>query len=78
MKTLILKLLMILILVSSCAQIPKNKLNMTKIKMDNSNKRILARGCDPDLSLRFAKVVPPMVGNAEYIPTTDDVDFIQN
>ena len=44
--------------------------------LDNSKKSILARGCDPALSARFAKVVPPLIGNAEYIPTTDDTDFI--
>lgn len=44
--------------------------------VDNSKKRILARGCDPELSLRFSKIVPPLVGNASYIPTTNDTDFI--
>ena len=44
--------------------------------LDNSKKSILARGCDPMLSLRFSKVVPPLIGNATYIPTTDDTDFI--
>lgn len=46
-------------------------------KVDNSNKSILARGCDPTLSLQFSKMVPPLVGNAEYIPTTNDVDFVE-
>ncbi len=81
MKKSIFKLLTILTTVSACAQVPNNKLinksDMTEIKMDNSNKRILARGCDPELSLKFSKAVPPMIGNAEYIPTTDDVDFIE-
>jgi len=81
MKKSIFKLLTILITVSACAQLPKykliNKSDMTELKMDNSNKRILARGCDPELSLRFSKVVPSMIGNAKYIPTTDDVDFIE-
>ena len=44
--------------------------------LDNSTKSILARGCDPVLSARFSKIVPPLIGNAEYIPTTDDTDFI--
>ena len=43
---------------------------------DNSRKRVLARGCDANLSLSFAKVAPSMLGNAEYIPTTTDDDFI--
>ena len=45
-------------------------------KVDNSKKSILARGCDPELSLRFSKVVPPLIGNATYVPTTNDTDFI--
>lgn len=44
--------------------------------VDHSDKSILARGCDPVLSLRFSKVVPPLIGNASYVPTTDDTDFI--
>lgn len=43
---------------------------------DNSQKSILASGCDPVLSAKFAKVVPPLIGNAEYVPTTNDSDFI--
>lgn len=49
----------------------------TKIQTDNSQKSVLARGCDPELSQRFAKIVPPLIGGANYIPTTDDVDFIE-
>ena len=49
----------------------------TQSKTDNSNKSILARGCYPVLSLEFSKIVPPLVGNATYIPTTDDVDFVE-
>lgn len=48
-----------------------------KVSLDNSNKSILARACDPTASLNFAKMVPPLIGNAEYIPTTDDADFIK-
>lgn len=48
----------------------------TPTPLDNSKKRILARGCDPIASASFAKMVPPLVGNAEYVPTTDDTDFI--
>jgi hypothetical protein len=44
---------------------------------DNSKKNILARGCDPVLSLQFSKVVPPLIGNAEYVPTTNDIDFVE-
>ncbi|MEO1257626.1 MAG: hypothetical protein AAFZ15_02480 [Bacteroidota bacterium] len=40
-------------------------------------KSILARGSDPDLSLRFSRVVPPLIGNARYVTTTDDNDFIK-
>ncbi len=45
-------------------------------KADHSKKSILARGCDPYLSKQFAKMVPPLIGNASYRPTTDDRDFI--
>lgn len=44
---------------------------------DNSGKSVLARGCDPVASVEFSKVVPPLIGNAEYVPTTDDADFIE-
>jgi hypothetical protein len=43
---------------------------------DNSRMSILARGCDPEASLQASKAIPPMVGNPEYVPTTDDADFI--
>lgn len=46
-------------------------------KVNNSNKSILARGCDPVTSLQFSKVVPSLVGNATYVSTTNDADFIK-
>lgn len=39
-------------------------------------KSILARGCDPVMSLEASKAIPPLVGNPEYVPKTNDVDFI--
>ncbi|MFY0626913.1 MAG: hypothetical protein JXR07_11495 [Reichenbachiella sp.] len=45
--------------------------------VDNIKKSILARGCDPRLSIQFAEVAPQLLGNVEYIPTTDDADFIE-
>ncbi|MGI9552372.1 MAG: hypothetical protein ACR2MT_14320 [Aurantibacter sp.] len=45
--------------------------------VDNSKKSILARGCDPVLSLQFSKAVPKLIGNAEYVPTTNDADFVE-
>ena len=51
-------------------------LNTSETK-DHSNKSILARGCDPQLSLQFSKMVPPLIGNAVYEPTTDDAEFIE-
>ena len=45
--------------------------------VDNSKKSILARGCDPSASLWAVKAIPPRIGNPEYIPTTDDADFIE-
>ena len=45
--------------------------------LDNSKKSILARGCDPYASLQASKALPPLMGNPEYVPTTDDADFIE-
>lgn len=44
---------------------------------DNSKKSILARGCDPQASLEASKFIPPLIGNPEYVPTTNDADFIE-
>ena len=44
---------------------------------DNSRKSILARGCDPYASREAARAIPPLIGNPEYIFTTDDADFIE-
>jgi len=44
--------------------------------IDNSKKSILARGCDPTMSLEASKAIPPLIGNPEYVPTTNDSDFI--
>ena len=44
---------------------------------DNSRKSILARGCDPFASLQASKAIPPLIGNPEYVPTTNDADFIE-
>lgn len=46
-------------------------------KFDHSKKRILARGCDPQLSREFARIAPSLLSNAEYVPTTDDVEFVE-
>jgi hypothetical protein len=43
---------------------------------DHSNKRILARGCDPLASHQAAKALPALLGNPEYVATTEDADFI--
>lgn len=42
----------------------------------HTNKRILARGCDPIASHQAAQALPPLLGNPEYVATTDDADFI--
>jgi hypothetical protein len=44
---------------------------------DNSNKSILARGCDPVMSLSASKAIPLAIGNPAYIPTTNDADFVK-
>ena len=43
--------------------------------MNNSNKSILARACDPVLSAYGAKMIPPKIGNPEYIYSNSDADF---
>lgn len=45
--------------------------------VDNTRKRILARGCDPVMSLEASKAIPPLIGNPVYVPTTDDADFVE-
>jgi hypothetical protein len=44
---------------------------------DNSAKSILARGCDHSASLEASRAIPPLIGNPEYVPTTNDEDFIK-
>ncbi len=53
---------------------PKNK---SIGSVDNSRKSILARGCDPLASLGTSIAIPPLVGNPEYVPTTNDQEFIE-
>ncbi|MBB6462219.1 hypothetical protein [Flammeovirga kamogawensis] len=55
---------------NTIAQVPQQQ-------KDNSRKTVLARGCDPVVSLEFSKIVPPLIGNAIYVPTTNDVEFIE-
>ena len=50
---------------------------MSTVTHDNSKKSILARGCDPSASLGAARFIPPQIGNPEYVPTTNDADFIE-
>jgi len=44
---------------------------------DNSNKSILARGCDPVMGRRAIELIPPMLGNPEMVSVTNDDDFIR-
>jgi hypothetical protein len=44
---------------------------------DNSRKSILARGCDPQISQWASRHFPPLLGDPEYVPTTNDVDFLE-
>ena len=43
---------------------------------DNSNKSILARGCDPEMGRRAIKLLSPILGNPEMLSVTNDDDFI--
>ena len=45
--------------------------------VDNSRKSILARGCDPIVSLEASRAIPPFIGNPEYVPTTNDEEFVE-
>ena len=55
-----------------------NETNQKQINSaDNSRKSILARACDPLVSLEASKAIPPLIGNPEYVPATDDADFIE-
>ncbi|MBT4776422.1 MAG: hypothetical protein HOL28_01935 [Crocinitomicaceae bacterium] len=44
---------------------------------DNSNKSILARGCDPRMAQRAIELIPPLIGNPEMVAVTNDDDFIK-
>ena len=44
---------------------------------DNSRKSVLARGCDPAASAWATVNLPPLIGNLEYVATTNDNDFIE-
>jgi hypothetical protein len=44
---------------------------------DNSQKSILARGCDPSASMHASRAIPTLIGNPEYVPTTTDDEFIE-
>jgi hypothetical protein len=48
----------------------------TKQIGDNSNKSILARGCDPEMGRRAIKLLTPILGNPEMASVTNDDDFI--
>ena len=43
---------------------------------DNSNKSILARGCDPVMGRRAIELLSPILGNPEMLSVTNDDDFI--
>ena len=44
---------------------------------DNSNKSILARGCDPEMGRRAIELLTPVLGNPEMVSVTNDDDFIK-
>jgi hypothetical protein len=44
---------------------------------DNSNKSILARGCDLAMGRRAIKLLTPLLGNPEMVSVTNDDDFIR-
>ena len=42
-----------------------------------SAKAILARGCDPQMALRAAKIMPPLLGDVEFVSCTNDDEFVE-
>ena len=44
--------------------------------VDNSNKSILARGCDPEMGRRAIELLSPILGNPEMLSVTNDDNFI--
>lgn len=46
-------------------------------QLDHSDESILARGCDPVASSAAATAIPPLIGNPEYVLTTNDEDFVE-
>lgn len=45
--------------------------------MDNSRMSILARGCDLSASLEASRAIPPLIGYPQYVPTTNDEEFVE-
>ena len=44
--------------------------------IDFSGKSILVRGCDPQMAIRASNMLPPHLGNPEFVSCTDDDDFL--
>jgi hypothetical protein len=59
------------------AKLRNHMTNPTHFTTDNSHKSILARGCDPHASLQASRAIPPLIGNPEYVPTTNDDEFVE-
>ena len=49
----------------------------SKTTGDASDKIILARGCDPVMAARSKEFLPPLLGNAQMVATTDDDSFFK-
>ena len=45
--------------------------------LDFSAKAILARGCDPQMALRAAKIMPPLLGDVDFVSCTNDDEFVE-
>jgi len=75
MKVLTVVIISATLLITAGFKTTQKQTNMTQT--DNSKKTILARGCDPILSRKFAEIAPSMLNNVTYIPTTNDSDFFE-
>ena len=47
-------------------------------EIDNSDKSILARGCDPIMAQKAVIMLSPQLGNPKFVTCTDDNDFLKN
>lgn len=45
--------------------------------LDHTDKRVLARGCDPQMAVRATEMLPPHLGDPSFVSATSDDDFLE-